>query len=1125
MFDVVPNDLLFASAQASVNFALSSLEPVNGRLRARSSFLTPNGEIAHWHEFGDLEGPGWAANAIGGAHILFQWGEFIKSDDIRRQSLMLLDHILEDGFIDEREGFIYPYFDLGAERFCLNYLHQSDWLCPGSLAKIGVQLLDFAEDIKNDPRSSKMELAALRLGEWLATYVPSLQNGWVPRRINPKGEPFPYTPDGRPDPIYDHSGDGLFVLQLYSLLVQRGHESFRPLALRLGQAFVESGGFFGSINHDTYDDQECVAYASAFLVLHRASEVLNVPGWKQFGYEVALPGLEQFQMEEDRHGVPTQGLLWMEKSWNTAYLWENAEAAQAFSLAWTDRHDEESLEKGRAILSAIALHHHGNMGFLTEGVDWDNHVTRRHHIDGQLYGDIRYTEPLLNNLYFVKPTLFYFQKTGYTPPAMTSQDAIHLVTEIGQRVRLKGESQGGVRYFIRLYYPALVDERRLSQALDFVRRSQADGVLLFEASYDMDPSLLAEEELRRRFVYLKTIVPKFREHVAEVHLNMMITLGHVDAGSGHPECFSFQFMVDETGRISRSTACPLDPQFQERIARQYRLAAETRVDTIWVDDDTRYLFHDLEGMACFCPHHLRVMEERTGTPWDVQSLRNALMNDPSLRAIFLRMQEDSILQLARIIRQAVDEVDPGIRIGLMTVGQSVHAAEGRHTDRLLRILAGTARPLIRPGAGFWNDRIPSEVLDKVEGCARTLYFIGEDCQAVAEIENHPYTPFGKSMQILAMELGLNVLIGVSDLSLNILSSMGGTSSLEPEGRDYANFLLHWRPFLGSLAKARANKKRSGIQVIDHEDFAYHCRSNTSLVKSWLQPRPWEVMLPHLGFPIGNPGSVEAGCEGPVWIAGQVINALSDYDLTWYLRAGAVFDPIAAEGLLHRGWGNRLGLRAVLPVKDGVNEVFSNDPINAPYEGNILPAHHLLPPKQLFTWEMDAGRGRILSRWQNVDGMDCGPGIVLLEVEERVFSQVFNWRVALIPYALDSAQLSMLNIPRRKQWARLLAWVGNKPLPVEVLQGFNVIPMIFKSDLDNETLVAMINLSADEQTCRFRIAGIEAAEYQVFSLSRNGLWEEFSLTSHGEYSLVIPGFDMTVLKFTRKHPERYSHHGG
>jgi hypothetical protein len=106
----------------------------------------------------------------------------------------------------------------------------------------------------------------------------------------------------------------------------------------------------------------------------------------------------------------------MEKSWDTAYLWENAEAALAcFEAAADTRPRDLKLSReweldGLVILRAIAKHHHGPHGFLTEGVDWNNHVGQQHHIDGAQFGDIRYTEPFLNNQHIAEPTLFYLKR-------------------------------------------------------------------------------------------------------------------------------------------------------------------------------------------------------------------------------------------------------------------------------------------------------------------------------------------------------------------------------------------------------------------------------------------------------------------------------------------------------------------------------------------------------------------------------------------------------------------------------------------------------------------------------------------------------------------------------------------
>ena len=141
---------------------------------------------------------------------------------------------------------------------------------------------------------------------------------------------------------------------------------------------------------------------------------------RDFAYAKCLAGLNQFKMNEDRNGIATNGLLFMEKSWDTAYLWESAEAALAMFEAADELQTKDpaygrQLElDGLTILRATGKHHYGPHGFLTEGVDWNNHVGQQHHIGQARYGAIQYTEPFLNNQHIIEPTLFYLERLAGT---------------------------------------------------------------------------------------------------------------------------------------------------------------------------------------------------------------------------------------------------------------------------------------------------------------------------------------------------------------------------------------------------------------------------------------------------------------------------------------------------------------------------------------------------------------------------------------------------------------------------------------------------------------------------------------------------------------------------------------
>jgi hypothetical protein len=380
----------------------------NGHVCSKSSFVDKDGNIMGWHDFGNLEGPGWAANAVGGAYELFQFARHNKDSALERKALSLLDHVLKDGFINYETGFITGYRETTTGRFCLNYQHKDNWFCPGSMAKIAYQLLLFS-DVLDQPQKSVTQNVAIKTADWIHRNVKPTSNGWYPRRCKPSGEHFPQNAYGDGDILFEKSADGLFIIQLNTALTRRGLADYTEAVRRKVTVFMDHGGFFGSINHDTYDEHENVAYSVAFRTLRQVARLLNDPRIRAFAFDECLAGLDQFKMTEDRNGVQTKGLLFMEKSWDTSYMWENAEAAMAYFEGWTDSRNDQYKNNGLTILRAIAKHHQRDTGFLTEGVDWNNHVGKQHHFNEAEYGDIKYTEPLLNNLHIVEPTLLAIQ--------------------------------------------------------------------------------------------------------------------------------------------------------------------------------------------------------------------------------------------------------------------------------------------------------------------------------------------------------------------------------------------------------------------------------------------------------------------------------------------------------------------------------------------------------------------------------------------------------------------------------------------------------------------------------------------------------------------------------------------
>ncbi len=301
-----PDYTIFDSLIDSVRFIQNQcITEYNNHACVISNFVNEKGEPQLWHDFGPLEGPGWAANTIGGAYELHELGRFTHDENLITLSLSLLDHILEDGFIDFESGYIYGYRHTDTDARISNYQSNNDWFCPGSMAKMAHQLLEFSHVVKNSDKRDLIRRIVGLTANWIVENVKPTQNGWWPRYCAIDG-----TWTREDDQFFTTSADGLFILDLLVDLTHAGEIDYRDVLEARCSAFIGSGGLFGSINHDTYDPHECVSYAVAFRTLRRVADVLQNESLRTFAYKVALAGLGRFRLIKDRNDVATKGLLY-----------------------------------------------------------------------------------------------------------------------------------------------------------------------------------------------------------------------------------------------------------------------------------------------------------------------------------------------------------------------------------------------------------------------------------------------------------------------------------------------------------------------------------------------------------------------------------------------------------------------------------------------------------------------------------------------------------------------------------------------------------------------------------------------------------------------------------------------
>jgi hypothetical protein len=419
-----PDFTILDSALASIRYALAVCDdPGDGSLRCRSVTTTPDGSLSRYR--GRLiEGVGYCADSIFAANHLVRVGRLLRSDGLCMAGERMARHAFAAGFFDDPALPVRLYRDSESGEFLDNLEGRPEYLEVGHIARVGQQLLALAEVVGPELATQASE-AARRLTPWLVA-VERCPNGWFPRRCTPAGKVYDRAPDALGptqltgpfpiDPLYDRSGAGCFVIQFFAAGHRAALADLRDPITSAVEAFIRVGGHYGSTNTDTEDARENVSCAIACIALQDAAEAFSVPEWSAFAIKSALAALEDFELKDDFNGIQTKGLLLMEESWNSACMWEIAMAAQAYLAAYARTSERSYALKGLTMLRAMAKHHHGELGFLTEAVDWDGHSVKTRHFGGAQRGDINDTHPFLNNLYIVEPTLTYLRDFAYRQP-------------------------------------------------------------------------------------------------------------------------------------------------------------------------------------------------------------------------------------------------------------------------------------------------------------------------------------------------------------------------------------------------------------------------------------------------------------------------------------------------------------------------------------------------------------------------------------------------------------------------------------------------------------------------------------------------------------------------------------
>ncbi len=433
------------------------------------------------------------------------------------------------------------------------------------------------------------------------------------------------------------------------------------------------------------------------------------------------------------------------------------------------------------------------------------------------------------------------------------------------------------------------------------RRAEVERVFLVPAT-DMEKGCIYD------FDALCDNLHWFSERGIEAAIWVGASLGH--GGLLHdvdkkPQEQVMTNIVNLNGQAIGDTRCPLDPHFREHMARVLRQLATSGAKTILIDDDFR-LSQRTDEFCCFCDLHLARIAQNYGKSVTREELRAHIMHGKPtpMRDAFLRAQGDSLRELAQILRDATDEVDPSVRLALCCC-HSIWDSDGADPIELTEILRGNNPALLRlHGAPYWAARTSKRMPAVLELSRMFAAFCKDtDFELINEGDAYPRPRYNTP----ASYVEIHDAVMRADCSTHgNLKYMCDYISAPTYELGYLNYHCRNLPVHHAIEQAFAGKEQQGVRVV-------------------IRPQPMkdadlDLTTPQIQSPYPTAGALLGHCGIPTTYRdrgicraafGETVNDIADDDMD----GGLILDAVSAILLTERGID--VGLDASAPLRSSL----------------------------------------------------------------------------------------------------------------------------------------------------------------------------------------------------------------
>lgn len=589
-------------------------------------------------------------------------------------------------------------------------------------------------------------------------------------------------------------------------------------------------------------------------------------------------------------------------------------------------------------------------------------------------------------------------------------------------------------------------EKRFENLVEFLTKTGIHRVILFTAPFVETSSILPIDYYKRHSQMLAPYIKKLRELNIEVGINSLYTVGHCYYAD--EDEFGFKRAVTVNGEASRGCVCMHADGFDEYLREEYRCYAELKPSYIFLDDDIRTI--SLGQIVCLCDEHVKLISDRVGKTLTREEIKNAIFSDelelnPIKKAFFEQTKED-VNHIISVVTDAIRSVSPDTKIGIMTVYYPDMTLD-RNLNEFFGEFYDKGVTAIRTGMQFYREGEHKNIPLCFSMPAIQRNFIDDErVEIQPEIENDIYGFFYKSNSVTEMQVIWCLTNGFRNMELNLFDSLDA----HPDNfKDITDSFVKNSALYNKIDELIPVGHRSeGVNIFASPDSLLHRRAKNGRI---MFDANWHKYLCLDGIPVGY----KKDSDWNMFI-GDDIAALSDEQIDLLLKKGAVIDLRAAENLLYRGFGERIGVKSIEDIQDDYcGERFSTHRLNGEYVG-LHNSHYS------YNSLIDNTLIKKISYYDNAEALsyiiDHNKNKLCNGV--TVFENSNSERFCIMPTDADNdfSQFTNVGNKRKYQLINVFEWIAGKNLPIFT---YNPLMCVNINRFENYNVISLFNISSDE----------------------------------------------------------------